>query len=248
MSSSVRPVFAILFFAVSLSACAGRAPLDADNDPYENFNRKMFAVEQALDHYVVEPVAKGYLYVPQPVRRATRNVLNNLASPITLVNDALQGDMRRFGTTFLRFGINSTVGIVGIFDVARHFGLERHTEDFGQTLAVYGFEAGPYLYVPGLGPSPPRDLLGWGIDWAFDPVTYISDGDLGVAVGFFALDGIDARAANLGIIDEIERSSVDFYATVRSLYRQNRKSEIANGVTDLDDLPDIDALDELDDF
>lgn len=248
MPISVRPLLAILFVAVTLSACAGRAPLDGDNDPYETFNRKMFAVEQTLDQYVVEPVAKGYLYVPQPVRRATRNVLNNLASPITLVNDALQGDMRRFGTTFLRFGINSTLGIVGIFDVARHFGLERHTEDFGQTLAVYGFEPGPYLYIPGLGPSPPRDLLGWGVDWAFDPVTYISDGDLGVAVGFFALDGIDARAANLGIIDEIERSSVDFYATVRSLYRQNRKSEIANGVTDLDDLPDIDALDDLDDF
>ena len=88
-----------------------------------------------------------------------------------------------------------------------------------------------------------RDLLGWGIDWAFDPVTYISDGDLGVAVGFFALDGIDARAANLGIIDEIERSSVDFYASVRSLYRQNRESEIRNGETDLNELPDLDELD-----
>jgi phospholipid-binding lipoprotein MlaA len=234
--------------AATLSACAGSAPLDSVNDPYENFNRKMFAVEQTLDYYVVEPAAKGYNYLPQPVRGATRNVLNNLSSPVTMANDVLQGEVKRFSTTFLRFGINTTLGVFGIFDVARHLGFERHTEDFGQTLAKYGFAPGPYLYVPSLGPSPPRDLLGWTVDWVFDPVTYISDGDIATAFGFYALDGVDLRAANLGIFDEIERSSVDFYATVRSLYRQSRKSEIANGVTDLDDLPDLDALDDLDDL
>lgn len=242
----------VLGLAAALSACASSS-IDASiddsfNDPYEGFNRKMFAVEQSLDAWVVEPVARGYDKLPHPVKRSTRNFINNLASPITLVNDVLQGQLSRATTMTLRLGINSTIGIYGLFDPASAMGFERHTEDFGQTLAVYGVAPGPYLYVPGLGPMPPRDLAGWTVDWAFDPWTYIADGDIGVAFGSYALDGIDSRAANLGIIDEIERSSVDFYATVRSLYRQNRKSEIANGVTDIDDLPDLDDLDSLDDF
>lgn len=248
MTRLSRICLSLLLTAPLLAGCARPLPVDEANDPYEGFNRKMFSVEQTLDHYVVEPVAKGYLYVPSPARRGIRNVLNNLASPITLVNDTLQGQFARASNTALRFGINSSIGLGGLFDPATSLGFERHTEDFGQTLAVYGFEEGPYLYVPGLGPSPPRDLIGWTVDWAFDPWTYISDGDIAVAFGSYMLDGIDLRASNMGIIDEIERSSVDYYATVRSLYRQNRKSEIANGVTDIDELPDIDDLDDLDDF
>ena len=247
MKRPFRFTISLCLTALTLSACAGNR-MDTDNDPYEPFNRKMFAVEQALDHYIVEPVAKGYAVLPQPVRRSTRNFLNNLASPITLVGDVMQGELNRATTTALRLGINSTIGLAGLFDPAARMGFERHTEDFGQTLAVYGVPSGPYLYVPGLGPMPPRDLAGWTIDWAFDPWTYIADGDIGIAFGSYALDGIDSRATNLGIIDEIERSSVDFYATVRSLYRQNRRSEIVNGVTDINDLPDLDGLDELDDF
>ncbi|MBT5158084.1 MAG: VacJ family lipoprotein [Rhodobiaceae bacterium] len=238
--------------ASSLAACAssGAVPATAgsDRDPYESFNRKMFAVEQTLDAYVLEPVAKGYLYVPQPVRRSFRNFLNNLISPVTLANDLFQGEMARASTTALRLGINTVVGIGGLFDPATRLGLERHEEDFGQTLATYGVKPGPYLYIPLLGPSPPRDLFGWGFDWLFDPVTYTGSDSLTGPIVRYTLDGVDARAANMGIIDEIERSSIDFYATVRSLYRQNRESEINNGVTNIDDLPDIDDLDDLDDF
>jgi len=238
--------------ATSLAACASSDALEAasnvDRDPYEKFNRKMFAVEQTLDAYVLKPVAKGYLYVPQPARRSFRNFLNNLISPVTLANDLFQGEMERASTTALRLGINTVIGIGGLFDPATRLGLERHEEDFGQTLATYGVKPGPYLYVPMLGPSPPRDLFGWGFDWLFDPVTYASSDDLTGPILRYTLDGIDARATNLGIIDEIERSSIDFYATVRSLYRQNRDSEINNGVTNLDDLPDIDDLDDVDDL
>lgn len=254
MQKPLRLFTSLFLTAMLVSACAGSRVVDRDdtgyntNDPYENLNRRLFAVEQTLDHYIVEPTAKGYNYIPAPVRRATRNFLNNLASPITLVGDVMQGELNRASTTALRLGINSTIGIGGLFDPATRLGFERHTEDFGQTLAVYGVGPGPYFYVPGLGPMPPRDLLGWTVDWAFDPWTYIADGDIGVAFGSYALDGIDSRAANLGIIDEIERSSVDFYATVRSLYRQNRQSEIVNGKTDINDLPDLDELDELDDL
>lgn len=248
MLSMFRHALVPALVGLTLSACAGGAPIDEANDPYEGFNRKMFAVEQTLDHYAVEPLARAFDVLPQPVKRSTRSFLNNLSSPVTMTNDLLQAEFARFGVTFLRFGINTTVGLGGLFDPARHIGLERHDEDFGQTLARYGLGPGPYLYVPGLGPKPPRDLIGWTVDWAFDPATYMADGDLGIAFAYYAIDGIEARAANLGIFDEIERSSVDFYATVRSLYRQNRESEIANGVTDIDDLPDIDALDDLDDF
>ncbi len=256
MFKHIQNLFIAGLLATSLAACAGSGALDnaadgaakADRDPYENFNRKMFAVEQSLDAYILKPVAKGYLYVPQPVRRAFRNFLNNLISPVTLANDLFQGEMARASTTALRLGINTVLGIGGLFDPATHFGLERHEEDFGQTLATYGVGPGPYLYIPMLGPSPPRDLFGWGFDWLFDPVTYTGSESLTGPIVRYTLDGVDARATNMGIIDEIERSSIDFYATVRSLYRQNRESEINNGVTNIDDLPDIDDLDDLDDF
>lgn len=247
MSVSIR-LFYTIIMAMALSACGARAPVGPENDPYEKMNRQLFAAEQSLDYFVVEPAANAYNKLPEPVRLSTRNFLNNVASPITMANDILQAEIERFGVTFLRFGINTTIGIGGLFDPARHMGFERHTEDLGQTLAVYGFGPGPYLYVPGLGPMPPRDLIGWTADWVFDPWTYVADGDISIAFGYYALEGIDTRAANLTIFNEIERSSVDFYATVRSLYLQNRESEIANGVTNIDDLPDLDDLDDLDDF
>ncbi len=244
MRSIFTKLIILSLMATGLTACASSPP-DTNNDPYESFNRKMFAVEQTLDHYVLEPTAKGYTYVPQPVRRSVGHFFRNLAAPVTLANDLLQGEGARAGTTASRFGINTTIGILGFFDPATRLGFERHTEDFGQTLATYGVGAGPYLYIPGLGPRPPRDLLGFIVDWNFSPTLYIADDDRSVAFASYALSSVNTRAANIDTIDEIERGSVDFYATVRSLYRQNRESEIANGVTNVDDLPDIDYLDDF---
>lgn len=240
----------IVTLAGGVAACSGgrdvSAPLIDDNDPLEGFNRSMFSVNMTLDKYVVKPVAKGYLFVPQPARTGLRNFLNNLASPITLANDLLQGEASRAGTTTARLGINTTLGVLGLFDVAKRFGLERHEEDFGQTLGVYGVGEGPYLFFPLLGPRPPRDFAGMFVDSVFDPMTYIADDNLTGTLIRYTLDGIDLRAANLTVLDEIERSSVDFYASVRSLYRQNRASAINNGATNLDELPDLDELDNLD--
>ena len=243
----VRSQIIPLVLALSLAACAGnQADLPAyadDNDPFEGFNRQMFAVNMSLDRNILKPVAKGYLSVPQPVRASVRNFRNNLISPVTLTNDTLQGSWSRAGVSASRLLINTTVGVLGLFDPATAMGLPRHTEDFGQTLAVYGVPEGAYMYVPLLGPGPPRDMLGLIVDTGFNPITYMGDNELESAVVSFSVGGVDARANNLGVIDEIERSSVDFYASVRSLYRQNRESEINNGETNLDELPDLDELD-----
>lgn len=242
------PVLPIVF-SLALAACGGSidrsATLDDANDPFEGFNRSMFSVNLTLDHYVLEPAAKGYLFVPEPVRMSLRRFLDNLSSPVILANDGLQGQWARAGTTASRLGINTTIGLLGFFDPASGLGFERHTEDFGQTLGAYGAGEGPYVYLPVLGPSPPRDLLGVGVDTMLDPVTHILDDGSTGPILVFALKGIDSRATNMGLIDEIERSSVDYYASVRSLYRQNRNSEIANGKTNMDDLPDIDDLDDF---
>lgn len=235
----------LLAVAVALTGCA--APLQ-HNDPFERSNRFMFKVNVQFDNYLLKPVAKGYLYVPSPVRQSVRNFLDNLASPVTLANDVFQLQGQRASTTALRFGINSTVGLFGLFDPSKRLGLEKHDEDFGQTMAAWGVPEGPYLFTPIYGPSSPREFSGWILDWTFDPMTHQDDWHLENAIGRYAIDGIDARAGALTVLDEIERSSVDFYATVRSLYKQNRASEIANGVTNIDDLPDLDEFDDLDDF
>jgi phospholipid-binding lipoprotein MlaA len=126
----------IVTVAVSLSACAGTGPQSPDNDPFERTNRFMFRVNVELDNYIIKPVSKAYLYLPSPVSRSVRNFLDNLASPVTLANDLLQLEGKRASTTALRLGINSTVGIFGLFDPAKRLGLEKHDEDFGQTMAT----------------------------------------------------------------------------------------------------------------
>ena len=211
------------------------------NDPIEDVNRYFFEVNLFLDDILLEPMARGYrLVVPGPGRQAVGNFINNLDSPIIFSNDVLQGEFGRAGTTAARFSINSTLGILGLFDPAKSFGLVRHGEDFGQTLAVYGANEGPFLMIPVLGPAPPRDLAGRVVDQVFDPLTWVGwQYKEEVALGKTALGIIDARERNIETFDEIERTSIDFYAQVRSLYRQQRASEIKNGREDFDDLPDL---------
>ena len=142
-----------IVLSLTLTACGGAATNGASqyqdaNDPYENFNRKMFTFNMTLDEYALEPVAKGYLYVPEPVRMSVRRFIDNLTSPVTLANDVLQGQWSRAGTTGARLGINTTLGLFGFFDPATSLGFASHDEDFGQTLAVYGVAEGPYLFLP----------------------------------------------------------------------------------------------------
>ena len=200
-------------------------------DPWENLNRGTFAFNQKFDKYLLAPLAKGYrLILPTEIRTGVRNILSNLSEPWSSINSALQGDFKNTGSTLARFVINSTIGILGIFDVAKEIGFEKQKEDFGQTLAVHGIGPGPYLMLPFLGPSTVRDAIGKVTSLYADPITLAlerNNKDEWIWIGM-ALKGIDFREQNLEKIDNLNETSVDFYATLRSLYLERRNSMIRN--------------------
>jgi phospholipid-binding lipoprotein MlaA len=231
----------LALLAASLPGCATRPPADdpealaefrQTNDPIEPFNRAMYDVHQGIDRVVLKPVAEGYrAVVPRPVRQGVRNVLGNLRTPVILVNDMLQGEPRRAGDTLGRFVINSTLGLGGIFDVAAsRFGVPGHSEDFGQTFARWGVPDGPYVFVPVLGPSNPRDLTGFAAGIAADPFTWVGQGAavdalVGARTGATV---VDTREGLLDPLEQLQQGSLDPYATLRSVYRQRRRAEIEN--------------------
>jgi phospholipid-binding lipoprotein MlaA len=234
-------LFATLAASLMLTACATRDPQSlAQNDPFEPTNRQIFDLDVKLDHAVATPVAKFYRSaVPQPAREGIHNALDNLNAPVVLVNDVLQGDSAKAGGTFSRFVINSTVGIAGLVDVAAKIGIPGHENDFGITLGKGGVAEGSYLVLPFVGPRPPRDLVGNGVDIGFDPLTYITWNNSTLYMMIRAgASVLDSRAATIDQVESIERSSIDFYATTRSLYRQNRNAQI-RGEAANQDLPNF---------
>src|SRR5277367_4122157 len=178
MTLRFLPLIAALSATLMVSACATKDPEAlAQNDPWEPTNRQIFDFDIKLDHAVLLPTAKFYRSaVPEPARDGVHNALTNLNSPVVFANDVLQGDAGKASSTFGRFVINSTVGLAGLIDVAARAGLPAHDNDFGITLGKAGSAEGSYLVLPFLGPKPPRDLVGSGVDIAFDPVTYLAWG------------------------------------------------------------------------
>ena len=243
-SASLRRHFVSLCAAATALAAAGCATVPENdpealaayeeaNDPLEPMNRYFFEVNYALDELFLKPIA-GWYYIalPNPAQDGVRNFLRNLSSPVILANDLFQGETDRAGTTLIRFLVNSTIGIAGLIDVAGEMGYPYHDEDFGQTLAVHGADEGPYLVLPLLGPSNPRDVGGRVVDIFLDPLTYITYGNDNLAELMYVRAGltvVDARARNLKTFDEIRAGSLDYYATIRSLYRQRRNDAIRNG-------------------
>ena len=205
-------------------------------DCFETLNRATFALNQGLDKIIFKPIAKGYRSLPSPVRAGTNNALVNLSSLVTIPNNILQGEFKTAGINTGRFFVNTTVGILGIFDVAEKIGFSEYKkEDYGQTLGVWGVNAGCYLVLPVLGPSTVRDTAGsfvniLGGDPYYNASTHGNNEFL--TKSQFAttkiLAGIDFRAKNLDTIDNLEKNSLDFYASVRSLYLQDRQRKIAN--------------------
>jgi phospholipid-binding lipoprotein MlaA len=224
-----------------LTACSTTGGNPQANDPYEQTNRQVFDFDIRLDRHILLPTAQAYNdVVPEFARDGVHNFLLNLNSPVIFANDVLQGEAGRGGQTLARFVLNSTIGIGGLIDIAGKIGIPYHDEDFGQTLGVWGAEEGPYLVLPFFGPSNPRDLTGNVVDIAFDPNTYISyNYKFYWSLGRGVISVIDLRARNATTLAGIERGSVDYYASVRSLYRQNRANEIANGKQDVNNLPDF---------
>jgi len=232
------------FSLLTLAACANKPPandpdavaeFEQTNDPIEPTNRFFYKVNTTIDTYTLKPVAKGYRYVvPAPVRSGIRHALANLSSPVLLANDVMQAKPRRAGDTFMRFVINSSVGVLGIFDVASGWGYPAHDSDFGVTLAMWGLPEGPFLFLPVLGPSNPRDLTGFAADIGLDPFTYVPHG-YGLLTLNWARTGlgaIDQREQVLDDLDKIQRNALDPYATFRSLYRQHRQSQIEDTEND----------------
>ncbi len=205
----------------------GDAAAEEDiNDPLETLNRFTFAFNEMLDVVIIRPIAVTYRdWVPPPIKDSIRAFLRNLATPVILMNDLLQGEWERAETTFARFLINTSLSL-GVADIAAEAGLPFHDEDFGQTLASYGVGEGFYLVLPILGPSNARDATGRLVDWLADPLTYPWEDRYGIPRA--ALDGIDFYSRNIETFEEIRKDSVDPYARVRSLYRQIRESDVRN--------------------
>ncbi len=240
-AATVSRLGAALLVAFMLAGCAAAPdPKDADavaeyeevNDPAEPTNRAIFEVNLALDKTILKPLAFAYKeYLPDIVQSTINSLLNNLRSPIIFLNDVLQGEFKRAGTTLLRFVINSTIGLGGLHDQAAKWDLEYHNEDFGQTLAVWGIGEGPYVMLPILGPSNPRDAVGLAVDFLLDPLNlWLTNTDREEFI--FARTGlraIDQRARHYDALQDLEKSSLDYYAAIRSLYRQRRADEINQG-------------------
>ena len=216
------------------------------NDPLEPMNRYFFDLNLFFQEFALKPAAAWYTMVlPQPAQNGVHKFLQNMKQPWTMVNDALQGNLDRAGEAGARFLINTTLGVAGIFDVATDWGFPEHTEDFGQTLAVWGVGDGPYLMLPFIGPSNLRDTAALPADWYLDPVNiavtnYVPVPDhkhprdphhdeytwFPTARGF--VGAVDEQARNGDAIEQLKKQSMDFYATVRSIYRQRRDAQIHN--------------------
>ena len=217
-------------------------------DCFEKINRATFAFNMALDKVLFRPVSLGYRKLPSPIRTGTSNALNNLSNLVTIPNNILQGDLKAAGNNTMRLIINTTIGIVGIFDPADTLGFEKlEKEDFGQTFGTMGIGEGCYLVLPVLGPSTVRDTLGSLVSMsggdAWYNVTVKNDTQYFKESDYYyskLTEGVDFRAKNLETFDSLEKTSVDFYATVRSLYLQDRNRKIKNLKIKTDTLDDSD--------
>ena len=247
-------LFLSIFFFV-----AANAGTDGDNslsknepesvkDCFETVNRGIFAFNQFLDGVIFEPVARGYRYIPSPIRTGTGNAMGNLSNLITVPNNLLQGDVKQAGVNTARFVINTTVGILGIFDPATSLGFNKEEkEDYGQTLGRWGVGPGCYVVLPILGPSTVRDTVGTvatfvgGDPWynvtAKNDTSYFKESDY---YGTRITGGIDYRAKNIDSFESIEKNSIDFYASIRSLYLQDRQQKILNSKKVTDTMNDSD--------
>ena len=205
-------------------------------DCFEPLNRATFALNQGLDKIIFRPVAKAYRVLPSPVRAGTSNALDNLSTLVTIPNNILQGEFTKAGINTGRFVINTTVGVVGIFDVANMIGFpEYEKEDYGQTLGTLGFGPGCYLVLPVIGPSTFRDTIGslanvvGGDPWynvtVANNTQHFSDFDYWSTR---VTTGIDFRAKNIESFNNLEKNAIDFYASVKSLYLQDRQQKILN--------------------
>jgi len=237
--------FIILFIIISVTilGCA-KAPEKSNlyttesvkisnSDPLEPINRVVFSFNDIFDRLVLRPIAIVYKgIVPEFVRNRITYSLSNLSMPITAVNNVLQGEFTKAGISASRFLVNSTIGVLGFFDPASGLGLESKNEDFGQTLTVWGIPSGPYLVLPFLGPSNPRDFTGFLSTSLLDPMYQVGGGSTSTSLRTYRMTtgAVDFRSQNIEVFDDLQNNSVDHYAAVRSFYSQSRESQAADNM------------------
>ena len=238
--SRVKRILASMILATALSGCA-MTP-DQPNDPLESVNRVVFDFNQRLDRNAALPAASYYAEtVPGSVRDHVHNVLANLSSPVTAANYLLQGEFTYAGEALGRFVVNTTVGLVGVFDVATDWGMPHRNRDFGLTLGTVGVPEGPYLVIPFGGSSALRDLAGSYVDGYFSPLRYVGSYAGRPYVGLLrnVIGTVDNRSRNIETYREIERNSVDYYATMRNNYLQRRARLVEQKDVMTAELPDF---------
>lgn len=229
-SARCRLLPALALLVLGLTGCAGTQPPRPDHDPWEGFNRPMFAFNDWLDEWALEPVARVWDRAwPDPVQRGIRNFFENLRTPAVLVNDILQGEPRLAVETLARFQCNTFLGGVGFYDLASELGVPPHIQDTGLTFGRWGIAPGPYLVLPLIGPSNPRDLVGYGADAALDIYPYFVTIP-GITVGVAGIGIVNRRSLLLDQVTEVKNASLDYYSAVRNAYVQRRWREI-HGVT-----------------
>ena len=226
-------IFIIISFIFSATIYSSEV-----NDPFENINRKTFEFNENLDEKILKPTAKFYSKFPPRIKNGITNFFNNLEEVDTCVNQLLQGKPKKSANDLTRFLINSTVGLGGFIDVASTMGLERHEEDFGQTLAVWGVGEGPYIMLPGLGPSTLRDTFSKPVSSFLSVTFHMTETDVNIA-----LKSIDAIETRERLLDVESLLSGDKYAFVKDAYIQSIKYEVKDGINVQDDF-----VDDMDDF
>ena len=254
-------IFIVLFLSsiLVLQGCASKeasvnynnseTEIVSVNDPLEKVNRVVFQFNIIFDKLILRPIAVTYrAIVPEFVRNRVTYSLNNLGMPITAVNNVLQGELRKAGVSTSRFIINSTVGILGFFDPAASMGLVSENEDFGQTLSVWGVESGPYLVLPFLGPSTPRDFAGMLSTSLLDPMYQVGGVSAPDSLRTYRMGtgAVDFRSQNIEILDDLQNNSIDYYAAVRSFYSQGRESQASNNLESNTQDQENDIFDDFD--
>ncbi|HEY4276267.1 MAG TPA: VacJ family lipoprotein [Rhizomicrobium sp.] len=238
-----KSLLLIFLLGAGVSGCASDDNLAAQeaNDPLEPMNRFFFDFNQRLDRHAALPAATFYASaVPRGIRGSVHNVLTNLGGPVDVANNLLQAEFEFAGIAGARFLVNTTLGVAGIFDVATDWGMPERSRDFGETMGVYGVGQGPYLVLPFRGPTSVRDFAGGYVDGYFSPLRLLHySGSNYVGLVKSSLGSVDNRSANLVTYRDIERASVDYYATMRAYYRQRRERQVEDRAVQTAELPDF---------
>ena len=237
----VLPIFILVLFASPKAKAA--------EECFEGASRAIFKFNMALDNIILEPLAKGYNKLPSPIRAGTSNFTSNIATLMSIPNNILQGNFKQLGHSFGSFAVNTTVGALGFFNPAEKIGLKPHKEDVGQTLGSYGIGSGCYFVLPILGPTTARDSLGMIADTFIDPFAHITLrenellGTSGNALDYYTIKGttaVDFRADNDANFENLQKNSIDFYSSLKSIYLQDRENKIKNSFNDQDDWENLD--------